>query len=108
MLAEHAVTEVASMTVNMSNQFMDQFVSPYLAKISPWALNYPCGGPEYPALFGNCEELFREQETLLRDGICKRWRKIGLKMQEVQKLQVGEVPNQLEPIHPNLQHSWEH
>lgn len=48
---EYALSQVAGTTVEMPNKFEDQFVSRYLSSIFPWALNYGCGGPEYPELF---------------------------------------------------------
>ena len=47
---EHAMHNVLDMTVRMSNQFEEQFTSKYMPRICPWALNYDCGGPEYPHL----------------------------------------------------------
>ena len=56
-IAEHAVDNVLNMSVRMSNCFEDQFVSKYMPRVFPWALNYDCGGAEYPDLFSKWEEL---------------------------------------------------
>ena len=56
-VAEHALDNVLDMTVRMSNVFEDQFVSKYLPRVFPWALNYDCGGAEYPKLFENWTEV---------------------------------------------------
>eukprot|EP00973_Karenia_brevis_P073528 10216465-Karenia_brevis.AAC.1 len=61
----------------MSNIFEDQFISKYLPRIVPWALNYDCGGAEYPDLFSNWEEMSENQDLLLSQGIKQRWRKIA-------------------------------
>ena len=65
------------MTVRMSNVFEDQFVSKYLPRVFPWALNYDCGGAEYPALFANWDDILENQNALLAQGIQQRWRKIA-------------------------------
>jgi hypothetical protein len=57
--------------------FEDQFVSKYLPRIFPWALNYDCGGAEYPKLFANWDEILQSQEKLLKEGVQQRWRKIA-------------------------------
>ena len=41
------------------------------------ALNYDCGGPEFPALFENWDELMTNQNDLLARGIQQRWRKLA-------------------------------
>ena len=61
----------------MSREFEDQFVSKYLLRVFPWALNYDCGGAEYPNLFANWEAVCESQEQLLAQGIQQRWRKIA-------------------------------
>ena len=74
-VAEHAAGNVLDMTVRMSNVFEDQFISKYLPRVFPWALNYDCGGPEYPKLFADWEDLAENQGRLLAEGIQQRWRK---------------------------------
>ena len=51
--AEYSLGKLAAMDVTMSSRFEDQWVTKYLTRIFPWALNYSCGGPEYPHLFAN-------------------------------------------------------
>eukprot|EP00973_Karenia_brevis_P048444 6722983-Karenia_brevis.AAC.1 len=48
-----------------------------MPRVFPWALNYDCGGAEYPDLFSNLEELLENQEDLLSAGIKQRWRKLA-------------------------------
>ena len=48
---EHALGQIASVDIKLCNNFEDQFNSRYLPLALPWALNYNCGGPEYPHLF---------------------------------------------------------
>ena len=48
---EHALGNVSGLTLEMSNEFENQFVSKYMPRIFPWALNYDCGGADYPDLF---------------------------------------------------------
>jgi hypothetical protein len=76
-IAEHAMDNVLNMSVRMSQVFEDQFVSKYLPRIFPWALNYDCGGAEYPKLFANWDEILQSQEKLLKEGVQQRWRKIA-------------------------------
>ena len=76
-VVEHAMHNVLDMTVRMSNQFEEQFISKYMPRICPWALNYDCGGPEYPHLFANWDDLLANQEELLAHGIQQRWRKVA-------------------------------
>ena len=76
-VAEHAAGNVLDMTVRMSNMFEEQFISKYMPRIFPWSLNYDCGGPEFPALFENWEDMISDQEELLKRGIRQRWRKLG-------------------------------
>ena len=68
---------VLNLIVRMSNEFEEQFVTKYLPRVFPWALNYDCGGAEYPELFANWEEIFENQENLLAQGVRQRWRKIA-------------------------------
>ena len=51
-MAEYALRAVGEMEVELSDQFEDQFVSPYLARVFPWASRFHYGGPEYPNLLG--------------------------------------------------------
>ena len=52
-----AVPDELRMTIEMGNNFEDQFISKYLPRILPWALNYDCGGAEYPRLFADWDEI---------------------------------------------------
>ena len=61
----------------MSNKFENQFVSKYLPRIFPWALNYDCGGPEYPNLFKDWNEVLHEEQEQVAAGIQERWRRIA-------------------------------
>ena len=74
---DQGLSNVANMNVRMSNQFEDQFISKYMPRIFPWALNYDCGGPEFPALFENWDDLMTNQDELLARGIQQRWRKLA-------------------------------
>ena len=76
-VVERAMHNVLDMTVRMSNQFDEQFISKYMPRICPWALNYHCGGREYPHLFANWDDLLANQEELLAHGIQQRWRKVA-------------------------------
>ena len=76
-VAEHAADNILDMTVRMSTVFEDQFVSKYLPRILPWALNYDCGGADYPKLFANWEEVLENQDKMLTEGIQQRWRKLA-------------------------------
>ena len=76
-VAEHAMDNILDMTVRMSTMFEDQFVSKYLPRILPWALNYDCGGADYPKLFANWEDVLQNQEQMLTEGIQQRWRKLA-------------------------------
>ena len=76
-VAEHTMENMLDLTVRMSTVFEDQFVSKYLPRVFPWALNYDCGGAEYPNLFARWEEVLETQESMLTEGIKQRWRKIA-------------------------------
>jgi hypothetical protein len=52
-LTEYTLGKLSDMTIKMSHQFEEQFISRYLPRIFPFVLNYNCGGPEYPDLFGD-------------------------------------------------------
>ena len=62
----------------MSNDFVDQFVSKYLPSVFPWALNYACGGPEYPALFNlqAWEDMEKGSIDPVALGVERRWRRL--------------------------------
>ena len=57
--SEPVITDVAMrdktniMNISTSNVFENQFVSYYNCRVFPWALNYDCGGPDYPDLFAD-------------------------------------------------------
>ena len=75
---EFALSQVAGTTIEMSNKFVDQFVSRYLSSIFPWSLNYACGGPEYPALFNvqAWSDMEMGSTDVVQLGIEKRWRRL--------------------------------
>ena len=75
-IAEHALKSISSLTIQMSNKFENQFVSKYTPRIFPWALNYDCGGAEYPNLFNDWEELLQGEQDRLAHSIQQRWRRI--------------------------------
>ena len=77
---EHALGQIATLDIQLSNQFEDQFNSRYLPLAFPWALNYNCGGPEYPHLFGkNPLDVSDVDELadLVIAGVRARWRRLG-------------------------------
>ena len=76
-VAEHAMKHIVDMPIQMSNQFEDQFISKYMPRIFPWALNYDCGGAEYPDLFTDWTELEQCSNKLVASGIRERWRKLA-------------------------------
>ena len=75
---EYALSQVAGLTVEMSNKFEDQFVSRYLSRIFPWALNYECGGAEYPELFNvqAWSDLEMGSTDAVELGVATRWRRL--------------------------------
>jgi hypothetical protein len=77
MLAEHALKSITTLTIEMSNKFENQFVSHYLPRIFPWALNYECGGPEYPKLFSDWDDILQGEHQLRAANIGERWRRIA-------------------------------
>ena len=72
------MNQIAETTIEMSNKFEDQFISRYLSSIFPWALNYACGGPEYPELFNL--QAWSDMEAGSIDpvqlGVAERWRRL--------------------------------
>ena len=59
-VAESAMADKTSIIeLQVSNSFENQFVSQYNCRVFPWALNYDCGGADYPDLFGDWERLER-------------------------------------------------
>ena len=69
------------MDVSMSNTFENQFVSEYNCRVFPWALNYDCGGADYPDLLADWESV--ESSIAQRAGtepvkhLRGRWRRIN-------------------------------
>ena len=57
LLVEHAdqmkkaLGKYSNLDVQVATRFEDQFVPLYLSRVYPWALNFECGGPEYPDFF---------------------------------------------------------
>ena len=69
---------VSKLDITMDNKFEDQFLSKYLPRIFPWALNYDCGGADYPDLFADWDA-FRntaEHDEIL-NSLKERWRRQG-------------------------------
>ena len=77
---EFALSQVAGTTVEMSNKFVDQFVSRYPSSILPWSLSYACGGPEYPELFNlqAWSDMEMGSTEAVQLGIATRWRRLQL------------------------------
>ena len=72
--------KVSAMDITMSSTFENQFVSQYNCRVFPWALNYDCGGADYPDLFANWAWI---EEAISRGGgaetvnqLKERWRRI--------------------------------
>ena len=76
-IAEYALKSVSALTVKMSNTFENQFVAKYTPRIFPWALNYDCGGAEYPDLFTDWDELLRSEEECVANSVQQRWRRLA-------------------------------
>ena len=101
-VADRAMSDILDLTAQMSTVFEDQFVSKYMPRVFPWALNYDCGGAEYPKLFANWEDLADNQDKLLAEGIQQRWRKIAdeavLVPGEYAKMLARDVPFRAVPF----------
>ena len=52
-VVQSAFNKVTGMGVQMGQDFEPQFNASYMARAYPWALNYSCGGADYPDLFGD-------------------------------------------------------
>ena len=76
-LLQAAAPKIAGQDVKMSNEFQDQFISQYTARVFPWALNYDCGGADYPDLFADWQfwEKTLGQEASVH--LKQRWRRSG-------------------------------
>ena len=46
-MVQEVFHKCSGLEVTMSNSFTEQFVSEYISKIFPWALNYTCRGPDF-------------------------------------------------------------
>ena len=66
----HGLQTASNLRVTMSNDFEDQFVTKYISRIFPWALNYDCGGPDFPYLFTQ-----QEDSTDVASNADQRWRR---------------------------------
>ena len=75
-LCETAVPKVANLDVHMSNDFEDQFISKYAPRIFPWALNYDCGGADYPDLFADWQQLEQSLGAEAASSLKARWRRV--------------------------------
>ena len=74
--SEYGLGRLARLDVPLQHKFEDQFISPYLPSIFPWALNYECGGPEYPDLFSDWSEIERTANSGNSAGMQQRWRRV--------------------------------
>ena len=79
-VAESAMSDKTSVIeVSASNSFENQFVSNYNCRVFPWALNYDCGGPDYPNLFGNWQSIEKNvgRADVIDDAnvFTNRWRR---------------------------------
>ena len=71
-----SLDKVLDMPIPMGKEFEDQWNSQYLPRIFPWALNYDCGGADYPGLFEDWEQInVDDRQTKLIKGVCERWRR---------------------------------
>ena len=75
-LLQATAPKIANLDVTMSNEFQDQFISQYSARIFPWALNYDCGGADYPDLFANWQELEQSLGNEAVSHLKSRWRRL--------------------------------
>ena len=69
-----ALQKQSTLEVQVGTKFEDQFVAPYLSRIFPWALNFECGGPEYPDFQVADQE--DDDELRAAGGRAKRWRRM--------------------------------
>ena len=74
--SEYGLGRLARLDVPLQHKFEDQFISSYLPTIFPWALNYECGGPEYPDLFSDWTEIERTAPSGGNSGMQQRWRRV--------------------------------
>ena len=75
-VTDYGLQDVAKVDITMSNKFEDQFLSKYLPRIFPWALNYDCGGADYPDLFADWEAFTKSPEhDGILDSLKERWRR---------------------------------
>ena len=65
------------MDVTLSTQFEDQWVASYMSRIFPWALNYSCGGAEYPYLFGDWKLQSKGNADAIPLAAKERWRRLA-------------------------------
>ena len=68
---EQAVQSIVDLEVPISNMLAEQFAGQYMSSIFPYALNYPCGGADWPELFGNWDAL-DEKDAAHHEGLLKR------------------------------------
>ena len=72
--------QVNVVDISVCNTFEHQFTSQYFPRVFPWALNYDCGGADYPELFADWAWL--EKAVAERGGedavgrLQERWRRI--------------------------------
>ena len=72
-VVQSAFNKVTGMGVRMGQDFEPQFNASYMARAYPWALNYSCGGADYPDLFGDWNnQAVQGREALAQsDGCCR-------------------------------------
>ena len=75
-VCETALPKVANLDVHMSNVFEDQFISKYTPRVFPWALNYDCGGADYPDLFADWQKLEESLGVDAASSLKARWRRV--------------------------------
>eukprot|EP00973_Karenia_brevis_P079488 11031030-Karenia_brevis.AAC.1 len=59
----------------MSSVFGEKFASHYGSRVFPWALNYDCGGAEYPDLVSDWEKLEKQLGDHIVSELKERWRR---------------------------------
>ena len=75
-LLESAIPKTAGLDVKMSNEFQEQFITKYTARVFPWALNYDCGVADYPDLFVDWQYLEKDLGEEVASQLRSRWRRL--------------------------------
>ena len=74
---EYSLARITSMNMQLGTKFEDQWVTPYMSRIFPWALNYSCGGADYPHLFADWSPIRTGQVGNVQQAAKDRWRRIA-------------------------------